>query len=177
MAAPTLDLLYLDTHNSTTLAITDISNYPDGFTVVSPTIEITPPGFTRVVIPFVAQSIQIYNSNTLGITGGGCDPAPLPDGIYKIKYTVAPAYQNYVYKNFIRVDKLLEKFDKIYVKLDIIQCDLTIKNQEKKQLDLIWEYINGAIASANQCAEKQAMELYQRANTALDKFNKNCSCK
>lgn len=176
MAAPTLDLLYLDTHNSTTLAITDISDYPTGFTIVSPTIEITPPSFNTVVIPFVAQSIQIYNSNTLNITAG-CEPIPLPDGIYKIKYTVAPAYKYYVTKSFLRIDTLLEKFDEIYVKLDIIQCDLTIKTQEKKQLDVIWEYINGAIASANKCAEKQAMELYQRANTALDKFNKNCSCK
>jgi len=175
--SPTLDLLYIDTHNITTMAIADISQYPEGFTVSSPTLEITPPGFTKETTAFVARSMQIYNSHTLGITSGDCTPSALPDGIYTIKYSVFPAYRNYVTKSFLRVEKLLEKFDKIYVKLDIMQCDLATKNVERKQLNLIWEYINGAIASANNCAEKQAMELYQRANDALDKFSKNCSCK
>jgi len=177
MESPTLDLIYIDTHNITTLGIVDISQYPSGFTVISPTLEITPPGFNKIAVPFVAYSLQIYNSHTLGITTGSCDPIALPDGIYTIRFTMYPAHINYVNKSFLRVEKLLEKFDKIYVKLDIMQCDLTIKSREKKQLDLIWEYINGAIASANNCAEKEAMELYDRANAALDKFEKTCSCR
>lgn len=173
---PTLNLLYIDTHNSSTLGIADISQYPTGFTVQSPTVEITPPSFNKETIPFVANSLQIYNSHTLGITSGDCTPTALPDGIYTIKYTVFPAYRNYVTKSFLRIEQLLEKFDKIYVKLDIMQCDLATRNVERKQLNLIWEYINGAIASANNCAEKQAMELYNRADAALDKFSKNCAC-
>lgn len=177
MESPTLDLLYIDTHNIGTLGIVDISQYPTGFSVTTPSLEITPPGFNKITIPFVAYSLQIYNSHTLGITSGECEPNPLPDGIYTVRYTVFPSHRNYVNKSFLRIEKLLEKFDKIYVKLDIIQCDLTIKSAEKKQLNLIWEYINGAIASANNCAEAQAMELYNRADAALDKFEKTCSCK
>lgn len=177
MDSPTLDLLYIDTHNNSTLGIVDISQYPTGFNIMTPTLEVTPPGFNKIAIPMVAYSLQIFNSHTLGITSGSCDPDPLPDGIYKVRYTIFPAHENYVNKSFLRVEKLLEKFDNIYVKLDLLQCDLTIKNAEKKQLDLIWEYINGAIASANKCAEKEAMELYNRADAALDKFEKTCSCR
>ncbi len=177
MDSPTLDLIYIDTHNIGTLGIADVSQYPTGFNIGSPTLEITPPGFNKIAIPTVAYSLQIFNSHTLGITTGECDPNPLPDGIYTVKYTIFPSHLNYVNKSFLRVEKLLEKFYSVYLKLDIIQCDWTIKTAEKKQLNLIWEYINGAIASANKCAEKQAMELYNRADAALDKFVKTCSCK
>lgn len=177
MTSPILDLFYLDSHSSELLTIADISQYPDGFTISSPTIEITPPSFDMISIPFTARGLQVYNSTTLGITEEDCDNIPLPDGIYKVKYSIYPAYKHFVTKSFLRVEKLLEKYDKAYVKLDITQCDLAIKNVEKKRLNLIWEYINGAIASANQCAEKQAMELYVRANDAIDKFYKTCNCK
>lgn len=177
MAVPILDLLHLDSHSVENFVIADISQYPTGFTISTPTIEITPPGFTMVSIPFTARNIQVYNSNTLGLTTGDCEIIPLPDGVYKLKYSIFPAYKYFVNKSILRIEKLLEKFDKAYVKLDIIQCDLTLKSVKKKELNLIWEYINGAVASANTCAEKQAMELYDRANTALDKFVKNCSCK
>lgn len=177
MTTPLIDLLYLDSHSVENLVIADISTYPTGFTIMTPTIEVTPPSFSPIQVPFVARSIQIYNSNSLGVTiGENCPPAPLPDGVYKFKYTIFPAYKYFVNKSFLRIEKLLEKYDKAYVKLDILQCDLTIKSAEKKQLNLIWEYINGAIASANNCAEKQAMELYNRASDAIDIFSKNCKC-
>lgn len=176
MSTPNLDLFFLDSHSTELLTIADVSQYPTGFNISSPTIEITPPGYDMISIPFVAQSLQVYNSTTLGITEEDCDNIALPDGIYRIKYTIYPAYRYYVNKTFIRVDKLLEKFDRVYVQLDINQCDLATKKVEKRQIDLIWEYINGAIASANQCAEKQAMELYNRAYDALDKLAKSCNC-
>lgn len=176
MATPILDLLYLDSHSSENLVIADISQYPQGYNISTPTIEITVPSFEPVSIPFVAKSIQVYNSKTLGLTEGDCDMICLPDGIYKIKYSIFPSYKYFVNKSFLRVDKLLEKFDKIYVQLDLMQCDLALKGTERRKLNVIWEYIQGAIASANNCGEKQAMELYERANEAINKFSKNCNC-
>lgn len=176
MATPTLDLLYLDSHSSKNLIIADISQYPTGFNVTTPTIEITVPSFDMKSLAFTERTIQVYNSLTLGITTSDCDIIPLPDGIYKIKYSIFPAYKYYVNKSFLRVDKLLERFDNEYVKLDIAQCDMAIKASYRRDLDVIWDYINTAIASANTCSEKQAMELYNRASDALNKFNKTCNC-
>lgn len=169
MAEPILDLMYLDSHSLENLVIADISTYTN-FNVSTPTIEITPPGYPTISLAFTNGGIQVYNSESLGVSDSGCGLVPLPDGIYKIKYSVYPAYKYYVNKDFLRIDQLLQKFDKAYLKLDILQCDLTFKREQRKTLDLIWAYISGAIASANNCAEKQAMELYNRANESIIKF-------
>src|SRR5690348_9666764 len=92
---PQLDLLYMDTHNSQTMAIGDASVYPvSGFTISTPTIEVTPPSFPTVSLSFVPRNIMVFNSDTLKISctdSGGC-LTTLPDGLYKVKYSVAPAY-------------------------------------------------------------------------------------
>jgi hypothetical protein len=175
MTIPTLDLLFLDSHSAKHLVIGDISTY-GSFTVSTPTIEITIPNAGTKVLEFVKGSIQIYNSNTLGITcGDECDAVDLPDGIWKVKYSVAPVYKYYVEKTFIRVEKLMAKFDSVYVKLDFMQCDDQIKKQDKDFLFAVQEYIAGAIAAANKCANKSAMQQYRRANEMLDNYiNNHC---
>lgn len=174
---PTLDLLIFDTHSNTTLAIGDASTYPTGFNISTPTIEITVPSYPTVSIAFVASSVQVYNSNTLGLTtGSNCDNIALPDGLYRIKYSVYPSYLYYVEKTFLRTDRLMAKFDDVYLKLDLFECDQAIKLQQKRTLDLIEDYINGAIAAANQCANKLAIELYTKANSLIDKFLNNSCC-
>lgn len=176
MATPTLDILIFDTHSPTTLAIGDASTYPTGFNVSTPTIEITVPSYPVISIAFAASSVQVYNSTSLGITSEGCDNTSLPDGLYKIKYSIYPAYLYFTEKTFLRTDRLWAKFDEVYLKLDIFQCDDAIKYQEKQQLDVIEDYINGAIAAANKCANKLAVELYTKANSLIDKFINNTCC-
>lgn len=168
---PTLDLLILESHSTYVLVVADISQYPTSFNISTPTIEITPPGYITESITFVAKSIQIYNSEMLGIIcDGSCETTPLPDGIYKIRYSVYPSYKYNVTKSFLKVDQLLEKFDKAWLKTDTLQCDLAVKTDKKKMLDNIWSDINGAIASANNCMDKQAMDIYRRAETKLSNF-------
>lgn len=170
-----LDLLLLDSHSKLSMVIADISQYPPNFNITTPTIEVTPPGYMMESIIFVPSTIQVYTSQMLGITcsNNDCCNTPLPDGVYKIKYSVYPHYENYVNKSFMRVDQLIEKFDKAYVKLDIFQCDTELKKQQKKIIDNIWADINGAIASANNCMDKQAMDLYKKADRLLDGLLKN----
>lgn len=170
---PTLDLTIIPSYSSALLIVADISQYPTGFNISTPTIEITPPGFIMKSIAFTPQNVQIYNAESLDITCDDCTSFPLPDGIWKIKYSVTPAYLYFVEKNFLRVDKLIEKYDTAYLKLDILQCDQTFKREQKYKLDLINAYIEGAIASANKCALKQAMDLYNRADRELTSFLKN----
>lgn len=173
---PVLDLIFLDVHNSKFLALGDVSTYPTGFNVSTPTIEITVPSYPPTSIAFVPTSVQMYNSTSLGITDDTCDNIPLPDGLYKVKYSVYPAYLYYVEKTFLRVDALMAKFDDAYLKLDLYECDQAIKYQEKQTLSLIEDYINGAIAAANNCANKLAVDLYTKANTTLTKFINNSCC-
>lgn len=175
VTTPVLDLLMMDTHTKYHLAIGDISQYPSNYNIQVPTLEITPPGYPKISLAFVANSIQIYNSDTLGITcpDTACSPTPLPDGIYKVKYSIYPAYKYYVEKSFLRTTALLENFDKAYLKLDLLECDQQLKYHDRQLLDNIEHFINGAIAAGNNCANKLSMELYQKANTMLTKFIDN----
>lgn len=172
-----LNILVIPTYNTLTLGITDASIYPtDPPVVSSPSIEINVPGFGVVIIPFSVNDFNIYTSVNLGITSVGTDQ-PLPDGVYYLKYSVAPAYLNYVEKSIIRTEKLQEKFDEAFMKLDIMECDRALRTQSKVTLTTISFMINGAIAAANNCAVVEANKLYLQADKMLNNFLKNnCGC-
>ena len=172
----TLDILVVPTYDINTIAIVDASIYnEDPPVVVSPTIEITVPGFDKIVLPFTVGTINVFNSIDLEIDGTIL--VKLPDGIYYLKYSVAPAYLNFVEKSIIRVDKLQEKFDGAFLKLEMMECDRAIKKQSKIALNSIYFFIQGAIAAANICAIDESNRLYTQANKMLDNFIiGNCGC-
>jgi hypothetical protein len=177
MADLNLDILVIPTYNTKTLAIADISTYPDSPPVQAPTIEITIPGFGLVSIPFVPTEFNVFNSGTLEITGVGEDLTPIPDGLYTLTYSVTPAYENYVTKTIMRVDQLQERFDEAFMKLDMMECDMAIKKQSKVELSSIYFLISGSIAAANNCAIDAANKLYLQASKQLTNFTKrNCGC-
>lgn len=176
---PTLDLLALDTHNTYSMAIGDISVYPTGYNIVNPTLELTPPGLDKVNLSFTAQSVNVYNSYNLGLCAQTLvSTTPIPDGIYHLKYSIHPHYKYYVEKSFLRADMLYHKFSKAFLTSDLAASSHDIKSQEFKMIREINLNIEGAIAAANSCANKLAMQLYRRANEQLDNFiNNRCkSC-
>lgn len=180
MAEPKLNLLFPETHDAKSLLIADISKYPVPYSIVNPTIEITVPSFNPVTLSFTAQGFTVYDSMSLEITCSDldCETIPLPDGIYYVKYSITPAYRYFVNKSFLRVNNLQEKFDKVYLKLDFMQCDQAIKEEDMEVLDTIETYINGAIAAANNCLDVLAMKLYGKASQAIDDFvNHRCYLK
>ena len=172
-----LDFLVVPTYNTLTMGIIDASTYPDNPPVVtSPTLEITPPGFDVAVIPFEVDDYNVITSSNLGITSVGVNQ-PLPDGVYHIKYSIAPANVNFVEKSIIRTDRIQEKFDEAFMKLDMMECDGAIKRQSKENLSSIYFFIQGAIAAANNCALVEANKLYAQADRMLTNFmNNNCGC-
>ena len=177
MADLKLDILVIPTYNVLTLGVADASTYPDNPPlVVAPTIEITVPGFGIVVLPFVVNEFNLFNSASLGISAAGVEE-PLPDGVYHLKYSTAPAYINYVTKTIIRVEKLQEKFDEAFMTLDMMECDKAIKTQSFITLNTIYFFIQGAIAAANNCAELESIKLYNQADRMLKSFiGNNCGC-
>jgi len=173
--ANVLDILVIDTHNVLTLGIADSSVYVG--TPTSPTIEITVPGFPSISLPFVPNDFNLFNSTILGLSAVGQPLQPLPDGIYYLTYTVAPAITNFVNKTIMRVEQIQEKFDNAFMKLDMMECDFAIKQQSKVELDSIYYFIQGSIAAANNCAVETSNKLYMQANKMLDNFIKNnCGC-
>lgn len=171
-----LDILVVPTYNTLTLAVADASTYPTTPpNVTSPSIEINVPNFGIVNLPFVVNELNVFTTSNLGISTLGNDP--LPDGIYYLKYSVAPANVNFVEKTIMRVERLQEKFDEAFMKLDMMECDRAIKTQAKVELTTISFFINGAIAAANNCATVEANKLYLQADKMLNNFiRNNCGC-
>jgi hypothetical protein len=172
-----LNLNIISTHNVKTIGVADATSYPANFIITSPVLEITPPAFRKVSLPFSAKSVNIFNSNNLLITDCTNEDllAPLPDGIYKLKYSIQPALTNYVEKSFMRVDLLKCKYTKAKLSLDI-ECDGCVnKATDTKLLQRIKLLIEGSIASANECDEVAAMKKYSQAYKLLESF-KNCNC-
>lgn len=172
-----LDILVIPTYDVNILSIADASTYPTTPPVVTtPTIEISVPGFGTVVLPFVPDDLNLFTSADLGITPTGVNQ-PLPDGIYRLKYSVSPAYINFVEKSILRIDKLQEKFDNAFLQLNMMECDRALKTQSSVQLNTINFFIQGAIASANNCSEIESTTLYNQADNMLNNFLKsNCGC-
>ena len=171
----TLDFLITPTYSTSTIAITDVSTYPnDPPEVDSPSLEVSIPGFDTTTIPFVPTEINVLNSTVLGITEEG--ESPLPDGVYVFRYSVTPASVNFVEKTILRVEQLQEKFDAAFIKLDLANCNDKIKKQQKVSLDTINYFIQGAIAAANNCATNEAVQLYKKADKLLYNFTERGEC-
>jgi len=169
-----LDIQVVPTYDKDLLSIQDISTYAT--TPTSPTIEIKVPGWDTEVLVFVPNTINNFDSTELGITTTGNETA-IPDGIYYLKYSIAPAIDNYVEKSILITNNLQEKFDEAFMKLDMMECDRAIKQQSKVDLNTIYLMIQGAIAAANTCASIEAMKLYNKADSLLNSFLKeNCGC-
>jgi hypothetical protein len=176
MANLQLNILVVPTYSTLTLAVVDASIYPSTPPISSPTIEINIPGFNTKIIPFVPNTVNVFTSATLGITEEECTQ-PIPDGLYRFKYSVAPAYQNYVEKSILRVEKLQEKFDSAFLQLDMMECDMALKKQSSVTLNTINFFIQGAISAANNCAENESTTLYNKADSMLNNFLRtNCGC-
>ena len=170
----TLNIQVVPTYTTYTISIQDISTYDS--TPTSPTIRIVTTG-VDVSLPFVPDTINTFNSTSLGLTPVGAETVPLPDGIYYLTYSIAPAVSNYVTKTFMRTDLIQEKFDNAFMKLDMMECDKAISTQAKVDLTTINFFIQGSIAAANNSAVTEANKLYTQANKMLDNFIKNnCGC-
>lgn len=175
-----LNIFYVETYDSNTFGIIDASTYPTPF-IIDPTLTVCIPGFGDKSLVFITSDLNIFNSTTLGITEIGCEQE-LPDGIYKFKYCIRLSVDVLsekvcVHKSFFRINKLQEKFHNAFLKLEIAECDGALKRQDMITLTTISTFIQTAVASANNCSEKQAMTLYKKANSMLDKFLlSDCGC-
>jgi len=179
MADLKLDIVVVPTYSTLTLGVMDASTYPTNPSppISGASMRITIPGFGDApLLPFDINSFNLYNSGNLGITEVGVDQ-PLPDGIYRLRYSISPAYLNFVERTIMRTEKIQEKFDRAFLQLDLMECDGAIKTQSSVTLNTINFFIQGAIAAGNNCAEYEANRLYNQADNMLNSFlRSNCGC-
>lgn len=170
---PKLSITILPSFDDRLLTVADISEYPTDFSIVNPTYEITPPSFPKINQTALAKGVNVLDSKSLNLS---TERISLPDGIWKIKYSINPASQYYITKTFFRTEQIYADFDRCFLKLDMMQCDALLRREEMLTLNHIEFYIQGAIAAANNCAEKLATELYNEALEMIEDFLNKSKC-
>lgn len=167
----TLRLLLSETHDKRYIAIQDASYYKVGDTIENQVFVVTPPGFDPVTVTtdFVQGGLTVLSSLELG-TSEGDEEQDLPDGIWCVSYTLdVNTVETSIDRSFVRTDKLMEKFDNAFI-VTVTECDPKIMQQSVVLLNRIWMLVNGSISSANNCLPDEAMKLYKKAESLLNRF-------
>lgn len=143
-------ILQLDvppTSNQGVFLIDDISIYDTLIPVSCPNIQILPPGFA---VPTSISSMTpgfrlILNACTIGILpAAGCSSScpNLPDGVYHIRYSVAPNDAVYVEYDVLRTTMAINRLNTVLSNANIKCC---IPDQEAQyiitQCDLIRNFL------------------------------------
>jgi hypothetical protein len=176
MSQHVLSLEAPDTMNGCVLRLVDTSIYNSLSPVTCPRLLIQSPGFTRAIDVPNPQPGFMYNLTAcdLGIQTQQCGTTyfDLPDGIYILKYSVAPNDYVYVEYNHLRITKALNIIQGILCDLDLGACAPSDKVDEKlEELREIESFLKAAKAKVETCLEpKTGWEIYLYALRMLDKL-------
>tara|TARA_R100000353_G_C6510102_1_gene196407 strand:- start:1986 stop:2534 length:549 start_codon:yes stop_codon:yes gene_type:complete len=176
-----LSLDVIETANCSVLSVIDTSVYTDKIAVECPELLVTVPGFNAPALINVKEGFNLpLNTCSLGIQTTSCDTTinTLPDGIYILKYSVAPNDKVYVEYNHLRTTELLSTYYKKLCELDVNNCE---PSSERKDVLAEMYYIRTLIDAAKAKVEfcqspNEGMELYNFAKTKLKKITCTVCC-
>lgn len=177
MGKHVLSLDIQETLNDCVICVSDTSIYSEGcLQVECPYLDILVPGFSCAVrldvtpgfcgLCLTACDLEIQTANC-GVTFD-----TLPDGVYVIKYSIAPNEYVYVEYNHLRTTNIMTTYNKVLCGLDLAACDPLPQIKEKlKELRLIEMLIKAAKAKVEYCHTPSiGMDLYEYAKKRLDKL-------
>jgi len=164
--------------NTEILTIKDTSQYSTILNTDCGELLITTPGFNASTLIKVDTKFDlVLNACLLAIqtTNCGTTRTDLPDGVYVIRYSVAPTDKVYVEYNHLRVTALLKLYYETLCHIDVNDCE---PHSERKDLIDEMKYIrtviDAAVAKVEYCGSpKEGMALYDYAKKRLQKI----SCK
>jgi hypothetical protein len=162
--------------NTEIMSIVDTSQYSDKLAIDCAELLITAPGFNSPSLTSVTQGFYLnLNACDLNLQTTNCGTirTELPDGVYIIKYSVAPNDKVYVEYNHLRVTKLLTLYYETLCNIDVMGCTpASGRSDIIDEIKYIKTVIDGAVAKVEYCGSPQAgMSLYDFAKKRLDKLN------
>lgn len=180
---PDLSIDLVDLRDMNILAIADVSTYLTIPTSDQLALQITPPGYNTVNVPFTPLSVNIYKCVDLGLTCSDSGCTPLPDGIYDIRLTVissgtstanAVAVSNTITRQFLKIDQMKCAYEHAYlaIKMECV-CHNHSQDRYMEELDRAKLYITGCIAEANRANNPLSFKYYEKAEFILN----NLACK
>lgn len=166
-----LDFEVLKTNSCKSLKILDLSNWANA--EADPAyIQITTPGQTKPVTHiFRKEKRNVFNSNNLNLSDviDYSDLAPLPDGMYTITLLQCEddplAVTKYHFQDCIIRCQVARKLLAVDLSCNSCRTDLI------KEIQDISLFLDAAQANADKCNVNKAMELYRRAQKALDRIS------
>ena len=164
--------------NCEILSIKDTSQYVEQLNIDCGELLITSPGYTVPVLIKLNPNFNLnLNGCLLGTQTENCGDmrTALTDGIYIIKYSVAPTNKVYVEYNHLRTTNFLKLYYETLCHIDVNDCE---PHSERKDLIDEMKYIrtliDAAIAKVEYCnSPREGMNLYDYAKKRLQKI----SCK
>jgi hypothetical protein len=165
MAKHLLSLDIPDVNNPYYFSVNDQSVYAAGLGVTCGELLITPPGFNN---PVTFQVDQGFTKNLsacdLQVQFGGCGTtySPLPDGIYDVRYMVAPLGIVFVEYNYLRLTNINNFY---YNRL--AQLEIALTDPDQVILDTLAEmrFIRSLLDAA-----KAKVEILHDAAGGMDMF-------
>lgn len=186
MSKNILQLSFPDCTNEGVFLIDDISIYNPVTAPLSTScanLQITSPGFsTPTSLSVVPGNRLVLNACTLGIiapTGCANSCPDLPEGMYNIRYSIAPNDQVYVEYKILRIVRALNRRNRILCKVGLTPClpDADLQS-ELRDLDTILDYLVSAkMTVENEHQFADGMAQYHFAVDLMDKMSyrrKNC---
>ena len=167
-----LGLVIDNTFTCSTFRVSDASIYQDGQTIANGLLEITiPNGKCPIIFNVVKDFNLILNVNTLHITQTvNFEKYNLPDGAYKIRYSINPNTTLFTERIYFRTCKLDKSLNSNIKKLFRDECSIKKSEFESRQHELIEFQLK--IKAARIFAEeykdlKKAADLYNDVNSQL----------
>lgn len=174
-----LILDFPDTGDVRTLRINDASFYNPDIPVECGTLEITTPGFIEPVIFNVEQGFSVVlNASNLKLAKVKVytQLQAIPDGIYKVRYSIKPNVNAWVEYDHMRNNTLLKQYytELCSIKLQPSPASKQVKDRLKR-LREIKSYIDVSKIEVDECGNRsRGIELYKYAQELLKVNCQNC---
>lgn len=181
MAQHKLSIEIPDVLTQCVFRVVDTSTYNDNVPIDCPKLEITAPGFTTAValepgIDFATN----YTACDLKLQLSNCDTSrsDIPDGVYVVRYSVAPNDIVYVEYNHLRTTQALNYINNILCCLDVPNCEPQGPIKTKLQeVQLLTTMLKAAKAKVEYCHKpSEGMAIYTYVMTKLKKLACGCGC-
>lgn len=161
--------------------VIDTSTYNDYVPVECPKLEITAPGFTTAVELNSGTDFSVnYTACDLELQLTNCDSFrnAIPDGVYVVRYSVAPNDTVYVEYNHLRITQALNKINNLLCCLDVPNCEPNVPMTNKlREVQLLWTMLQAAKSKVEYChSPSQGMDIYKYVMTKLTKLACGCGC-
>jgi hypothetical protein len=182
MAKHQLSLDIPDTITTCVMRVIDTSTYDTNITPECLTLNILPPGFTS------STTLTGYSPNfavnltacDLGLQTSNCATtrSDIPDGVYAIKYSIAPSEYVYVEYNHLRISTAMTKIQALLCCLDVAACEPQGAVRDRlREVQLLTTMLQAAKAKVEYCHNpSQGTAMYNYVLGRLNKLSANCGC-